>query len=100
MTASRNPIRQLSIPAGLGGRHVLRLLIQTAGYRSIRAFADAHGFFEQQVHQAISGERSNATTSRILDAIAEATGKSRKVVDSLVAGDDLPEDGPVLKRVG
>lgn len=77
----------------MGGRNVLRLLIQAAGYRSIRAFADAHGFYEQQVHQAISGERSNATTNRILDAIAEATGKSRRAIDALVTGDHAPEDG-------
>lgn len=90
MAASDISIRQL-YSAGLGGRDVIRLGLRAAGYPSFRSFALAHGHIEQAVHQAISGERSNDTTSRILDDVAQALRESREVIDALVAGDELPK---------
>ena len=91
MAARKISIRQLR-QAGLGARDAIRAGLKNAGHPTIAGFARAHGHIEQAVHQAISGERNNDTTSRILDDIARALGERREVIDALIAGDELDED--------
>lgn len=105
MTAS-NALRRIDIAPHVPGPRRIAMLLEANGYTSLAAWArdrqrrtgDSR-FRPGTVNQAINGHRRNASTELILDAIAEDTGKTRRVIDALVAGKEPTEDAADVREV-
>lgn len=101
-----NAVRRVDIAPHVPGRRRIALLLEAAGYPTLAGWARYRAtltgdprFRPQTVNQVISGARRNATADMILDAIAEDTGKARRVIDQLVAGNQPADDSTDVGEV-
>ena len=86
MAESNAAVRRIEIDAAVSGLERIKLLLAARGYASVAAWSRAVGVIPQAAFQAFTGTRRNAASDRILDLLATSVGKSRRIIDALVAG--------------
>ena len=80
MAGRNSVVKRAQIAENLSGRDRIKVLLAALGF-TVAGWARARGFHETQVWMCISGKRPYP---EIRDALAEALGKPRAVIDALI----------------
>jgi hypothetical protein len=93
MSGRNSVVNRVDIVPQVSGADRIALLLAARGHRSVAAWARSAAarlnnprINEKSAWHVLAGRRLTSPTSQaVLDALAEDTGKSRKVIEALIA---------------